>query len=64
MGTVAGKSTENTLYLNTAGGTMELRLDSSSSFSNCRVLVKGRQVVVVCARGSDAYMHAVSVIGL
>ena len=43
---------------------MELRLDSSSSFSNCRVLVKGRQVVVVCARGSDAYMHAVSVIGL
>ena len=64
MGTVDGKSTENTLYLNTAGGTMELRLDSSSSFSNCRVLVKGRQVVVVCARGSDAYMHAVSVIGL
>ena len=64
MGTVDGKSTENTLYLNTAGGTMELRLDSSSSFSNCRVLVKGRQVVVFCARGSDAYMHAVSVIGL
>lgn len=64
IGTVDGKSTENTLYLNTDGGVMELRLDPSSSYSNCRVLVRGKRVVVICARGSDAYMHAVSVIGI
>lgn len=64
VGTVDGKSTEDTLYLNTDGGTMELKLDSSTSFSNCRVLVRGKEVVVLCARGSDAYMHAVNVIGV
>ena len=64
VGTVDGKSTEDTLYLNTDGGTMELKLDSSTSFSNCRVLVRGKEVVVLCARGSDAYMHAVNVIGI
>ncbi|HJC58089.1 MAG TPA: hypothetical protein H9700_12135 [Candidatus Eisenbergiella intestinipullorum] len=64
IGTVDGKTTENTLYLSTDSGTMELRLDSSTGFSNCRVLTRGMQVVVICARGSDAYMHAVSVIGI
>ncbi|HJC24796.1 MAG TPA: hypothetical protein H9761_14010 [Candidatus Eisenbergiella merdavium] len=64
VGSVDERSTENTLYLNTDAGTMELRLDSSTGFSNCKVLVKGRRVVVTCARGSDAYMHAVNVIGI
>lgn len=63
-GTVDGRSTENILYLNTSGGIMELKLDTLSSLSNCKVLVRGKQLVVTCAYGSDAYMHAVSIIGI
>lgn len=64
VGTVDGKSNENVLYLNTSGGMMELKLDALSSMSNCKVLVRGKQIVVSCAHGSDAYMHAVSIIGI
>ncbi|MBO5208135.1 MAG: hypothetical protein J6B68_02200 [Lachnospiraceae bacterium] len=62
-GTVSDKSTENVLYLNTSYGEMELKLDSVSSISNCKVLVNGKKVTVTCARGSDAYMHAVTISG-
>ena len=63
-GTVDGKSNENILYLNTVGGMMELKLDVLNSMNNCKVLVRGKQVSVSCAYGSDAYMHAVSITGL
>ena len=63
-GTVDGKSNENVLYLSTAGGMMELKLDVLNSMNNCKVLVRGKQVLVSCAYGSDAYMHAVSITGL
>jgi len=62
-GTVGSKSNENMLYLSTNYGEMELKLDSVSSVSNCKVLVSGKKVTVTCARGSDAYMHAISIIG-
>ena len=64
VGTVDGKSNENVLYLSTSGGMMELKLDTLSSMTNCRALVRGKQIVVSCAYGSDAYMHAVSIIGI
>ena len=63
-GTVDGKSNENILYLNTVDGMMELKLDVLSGMNNCRVLVRGKQVSVSCAYGSDAYMHAVSITAL
>lgn len=63
-GTVDGKSNENMLYLKTSGGMMELKLDVLSSLNNCKVLVRGKQVSVSCAYGSDAYMHAVSITAL
>lgn len=62
-GTVSGKSTENMLYLNTKAGEMELKLDVVRSVSGCKVLIADRKVTVTCARGSDAYMHAVDIIG-
>lgn len=62
-GTIGSKSTENILYLTTAGGDMELKMDVVRSITGCKVLVAGRKVTVTCARGSDAYMHAVDVIG-
>lgn len=62
-GTVSSKSTENILYLNTSSGEMELKLDVVRSVTGCKVLVADRKVTVTCARGSDAYMHAVDIIG-
>lgn len=60
-GTVKSKSTENVLFLDTAQGEMELKMDKLDSLNGCKVLVKGKKVSVTCARGSDAYMHALSI---
>lgn len=62
-GTVGGKSDENKLYLDTQQGQMELKLDNVRSVVGCKVLINGRSVTVTCARGSDAYMHAVDITG-
>lgn len=62
-GTVRSKSTENLLYLDTDQGLMELKLDAVSSVNNCKVFVSGKKLTVTCARGSDAYMHAIDITG-
>lgn len=62
-GTVGNKSTENVLYLETQQGTMELKLDTVKSVSNCKVFVSGKKLTVTCVRGSDAYMHATDITG-
>lgn len=62
-GTVRGASDENYLYLYTPQGEMILKLDAVKSLNNCKVLVSGKEVTVTCARGSDAYMHALSITG-
>ena len=61
-GTVTGDTTENTLYLNTSGGVMQIRLDAATNFSKCPVLLLGKNVQVTCERGSDEYNHAVSIV--
>ena len=60
-GTVGSKSTENILYLNTSGGEMELKLDALRSANGFKVLINDKKVSVTCARGSDAYMHALDI---
>lgn len=60
-GTVGSKSTENMLYLDTPQGQMELKLDAVKSVTGCKVFVSGKKLSVACARGSDAYMHAVDI---
>lgn len=62
-GTVADGSTQNVLFLSTSGGTMELKLDAVNSISNCKAFVRGKKLTVTCARGSDAYMHALDIVG-
>ena len=62
-GTIGSKSTENMLYLTTQQGDMELKLDAVRSVTNCKVLVEGSKVSIVCARGNDAYMHALEIKG-
>lgn len=63
-GTVGIKSNENMLYLNTAQGEMQLKLDAVNSVTNCKVLVSGKQITVTCGRGSDAYLHALTIKGV
>ncbi len=61
-GTVSSDTREDTLFLETSGGTMQIRLDASTNFSRCPVLLLDKSVQVVCQRGSDEYLHAVQII--
>lgn len=60
-GTIGDKTTSELLYFNTPQGEMEIKLDSTTNMSGCSVLVVDRSYNIVCVRGSDAYMHAVSI---
>lgn len=62
-GTLDKKTTESILYVKTAQGDMEIKFDSSTDMSDCRVLVAGQTYTITCARGSDAYMHAMKISG-
>lgn len=61
VGTVNANTTEDVLHLDTAQGEMELKIDKNTDLSNCSVLVVSGKYVVSCARGEDAYMHAISI---
>lgn len=60
-GELGDRTTEDMLYLKTAQGDMQIKLDDSTSMQGCSVLVIGGSYQVSYARGSDAYMHAVSI---
>ena len=62
-GTVGSKSNEDLLYLDTQQGTMELKLDGVRSVTGCKVFISGKKLTLTCARGSDAYMHALDITG-
>lgn len=62
-GTVNARSNENMLYLQTQYGEMELKLDTVRSMTGYKVLTADRKVTVTCARGSDAYMHVLDIVG-
>ncbi|MCR4597118.1 MAG: hypothetical protein K5673_10080 [Lachnospiraceae bacterium] len=61
-GSIGGSTTESTLYLVTSGGTMQIRMDGTTNFAGCPILIKGKNVQVVCQRGADEYYHAVSIV--
>lgn len=60
-GTVNAKSNSEILFFDTAYGQMELKLDTTTDISGCTVLAAGKNYEIVCARGSDAYMHAITI---
>lgn len=62
-GTLDKQTTESVLYVKTAQGDMEIKFDSSTDMSDCKVLVAGQTYTITCARGSDAYMHALKISG-
>ena len=60
-GEVAKDSTDSVLRLSTSGGIMQIKLDSSTNMGGIRVLTQGRKVQISVARGSDGYLHAISI---
>lgn len=60
-GTVLDTTTDQTLYLKTSSGDMTIKLDPTTDMSGSKVIVAGVNASVVVARGSDAYMHAISI---
>lgn len=60
-GTVNAKSNSEILFFDTAYGQMELKLDTTTDTSGCKFLAAGKNYEIVCARGTDAYMHAVTI---
>ncbi len=60
-GTVSSRSTEKVIYLDTSGGTMELKLDALRSVNNCKILITGKKITVTCGSGNDEYWHALDI---
>lgn len=60
-GTIQEKSKPDLLYFKTSAGEMEIKLDATTDISGCKILVPDKNYSITCVRGSDAYMHAVSI---
>ena len=60
-GTIQENSKSDLLYFKTSAGVMEIKLDATTDISGCKVLVPNKNYSITCVRGSDAYMHAVSI---
>ena len=60
-GTIGDKSDDALLYVNTAQGEMQIKLDTTTDLSGCSVLVAAHEYRIYCSRGSDGYMHALSI---
>lgn len=59
-GKVSSSTTLNTLYLITEGGTVQIKLDSSTTISG-KPLMEGETVTVNCGLGTDETWHAMSI---
>ena len=62
-GTVSEKTTVDKLFLNTSGGTVEIKLDGSTEIDNARFLLPGNTVTANCYVGGDEYWHASKISG-
>ena len=60
-GTISDKTNGDVLYVDTAQGEMQIKYDQTTNINGCSVLVANRKYNITCARGSDAYMHAISI---
>ncbi len=60
-GTLAKGTNEEVLFLKMNDGTMELKLDPTTDTSGVKAFTMGKNLKVVCSRGADAYMHALSI---
>ncbi len=59
-GTVDAGSHDDILKLNCSDGLMELKMDSSTDFSNVKCLLPGQKLTVQITYGNDGYWHIAS----
>ena len=62
-GTVLSGTTSDILKLSTREGDMEIKLDSGTDTSACKILLPDKKISVSVSHGSDGYMHAVKITG-
>ena len=60
-GTIAKGTTEEMLYLVVDNGTMEIKIDESTDVDGIKCFIIGKTIEAEVARGSDSYMHAISI---
>lgn len=60
-GTVTSKTTDEVIFLATSTGTMQIKVDTTTDMTSCHVITVGQTLYITTARGSDAYMHAISI---
>lgn len=60
-GTVLTGTTDDLMYFSTSAGTMQIKIDSNTNMTGCTTVTLGKKLIVICGRGSDAYMHAVKI---
>lgn len=61
IGTINEKTTEELLYVDADQGEMQIKMDKTTDMSGCSLLVIAGKYTIRCVRGSDAFMHALSV---
>ena len=61
QGTISSGTTSDLLRLSTPQGNMEIKLDSDTDASACKILLPGKKISVSVSRGSDSYLHAVKI---
>ncbi len=62
-GTVKSGTTSDLLLLSTSDGLMEIKIDSSTDTSECKMLLPNSKISVSVAHGNDEYLHAVKISG-
>ena len=62
QGSVMSGTTTEILKLDTKEGNMEIKLDSGTDVSECKVLLPGNKISVSVSHGSDEYLHAVKIV--
>lgn len=61
QGSIMSGTTNDLLKLSTQEGNMEIKIDSGTDASACKVLLPGKQVVVSVSHGTDGYLHAAKI---
>jgi len=60
-GTVTADSTDGTMFLQTSGGKMTIRIDANTQFNSSSPIYTGSKVSVAAVNCSDEYWHATSI---
>ena len=63
QGKVLSGTTDELLKLSTSDGLMEIKLDSGTDTSECKILLPDYTISVSVSHGSDAYMHVLTISG-